>query len=413
MENFNKQQFITGIVLVALATSLITGVVTASLVSQNPLGKVISQLTDQFNPASQRVDAQINANGSSDEDLIITAVERVSPAVVSIIATKDLPVINRSYGDGDSFFRQFFPQLFPQATPVPSQRDTQPRQVGSGSGFIVTANGHVLTNRHVVEDEDASYTVVMNDGSKHAAKVLALDTVHDVAILKIDGSNFSTVTLGDSNSIKIGQTAIAIGNALGEFQNTVSVGVISGLQRNITAGGPGTESEELRKVIQTDAAINPGNSGGPLLNKHGEVIGMNTAMAGGAENIGFALPINIAKKGLDSVISTGKISYPFLGIQYTIVTSEVKEERNLSVDYGALLIEGQNGSSAVVKNSPAEKAGLKSGDIILEFNGTRITKDRPLAELVEEHKVGDTVRLKVLRDGKQFDTNAILSERTV
>lgn len=413
MENIKKSQFIILLILVVLVTSLTTGVLTASLLGTPPnvikdsLQKAVSSLTTKNNGAL----AQLDGNSSTEENMIVSAVERVSPAVVSIIATKNLPVLEEYYGDpfgGNDLFRQFFPQFqFPQYR----ERGTQRQQIGSGSGFFVTDNGYIITNRHVVDDTQAEYTVITNSGARHKASVVARDPIHDLAILKIDGSNYPTVTLGDSNSIKIGQTAIAIGNALGEFQNTVSVGVISGQHRTITAGGRGAQTEELRQVIQTDAAINPGNSGGPLLNSRGEVIGINTAMAGGAENIGFALPVNLAKKDLESIKANGKITYPFLGIQYVIITPEVKQSRNLSVDYGALLTPGNNGGSAIVPGSPAEKAGLRNGDIILELDGTRITKDRSLAELIEEHKVGDTVRLKVLRDGKELDINVILSER--
>ena len=189
-----------------------------------------------------------------------------------------------------------------------------------------------------------------------------------LAVIKIQstGTVFKPVTLGDSSGIQIGQTAIAIGNALGQFSNTVSVGVVSGLQRTISASDQmGSVSETLEGIIQTDAAINAGNSGGPLLNLRGQVIGINTAMAQGAQDIGFALPINMAKKDISQVVATNKIVYPFLGVRYVLVDDQVKQKYNLSVDYGALVLKGNNGEPAVNPGSGAAKAGIKENDVIL------------------------------------------------
>jgi len=270
-----------------------------------------------------------------------------------------------------------------------------------------------LTNKHVVSIEGAQYTVLTNDEQKYPATVLATDPVQDVAILKIDKTGLPTVKLGDSDAIAIGQTAIAIGNALGEFRNTVSVGVVSGLKRSITAGGiAGGGEEALEDVIQTDVAINPGNSGGPLLNSKGEVVGVNVAMASGAENIGFALPVNIIKRDIDQVVKTGKITYPFLGIRYTIITPALKDEQKLSVDYGALIVKGNSDSEpAVVAGSPAEKAGLKEGDIILEADGRKVDKDNTLDKIIQGHNIGDTLSMKILRDGKEMNLSVVLGER--
>jgi S1-C subfamily serine protease len=215
--------------------------------------------------------------------------------------------------------------------------------------------------------------------------------------------------LGDSDNLQIGQTVIAIGNALGEFRNTVSVGVISGLGRRVTAGD-GEIFETIEDVIQTDAAINRGNSGGPLLNLKGEVIGINFAMAQQAENIGFAIPINKAKKDIEQIKTKGKISYPFLGVRYVLVTKEIKEEKNLPVDYGALIIRGERGEDPIFKNSPAEKIGLKEGDIILEFNGEKITTENSLAKIISKYNPGDKVSLKVQRKEKILYFQAILGE---
>ena len=238
----------------------------------------------------------LKKSGSANLELELKTIPEVvkdaSPAVVSVIISKYVPILEQEYynpfGD-DSPFKILIPRL--------KQKGTELKEVGGGSGFIVSADGLIVTNKHVVLDEEAEYTVLTNDGNKFPAKILARDPVQDVAVLKIDANNLPIVKLGDSDNIEIGQTVIAIGNALGEFRNTVSAGIVSGLMRTITAGGGGF-SEELEEVIQTDAAINPGNSGGPLLNLYGEVVGVNTAMASGAENIAFAIPINKIKATL-------------------------------------------------------------------------------------------------------------------
>jgi serine protease Do len=218
------------------------------------------------------------------------------------------------------------------------------------------------------------------------------------------------VKLGDSSKLQIGQTVIAIGNALGEFRNTVSVGVISGLGRTVTASGGGT-AETLEDIIQTDAAINAGNSGGPLLNLKGEVIGMNTAMASGAENIGFALPINKAKKAIEQVKTQGKIVYPFLGVRYVLITDTIQKDNNLGASYGAWITSGDK-EPAVTPESAAETAGLKEGDIILEFNNEKITADNSLAKMIMNYNPGDKITLKILRKGEEKTIEATLGERS-
>lgn len=229
-------------------------------------------------------------------------VKEVSPAVVSVIISKYVPILVQEYYNPfgeNSPFNIMIPRIV--------EKGEELKEVGGGSGFIISPDGMIVTNKHVVLDEKAQYTVLVNDGNKYSAKVLARDPNQDIAIIKIETTDLPTVNLGDSDSIEIGQSVIAIGNALGEFRNTVSVGIISGLMRTITAGGGGFE-EKLEEVIQTDAAINLGNSGGPLLNLFGEVIGMNTAMATDAENIAFAIPVNKIKKDISDVEATGKIN---------------------------------------------------------------------------------------------------------
>jgi serine protease Do len=366
------------------------------------LGK--SEITNSQLPGESEKN-QIYLPQTSQEETIIKVVNEVSPAVVSIIITKNLPVIEKYY------YNPFGP-LFPEfQIPQYEQKGTKPQEVGGGSGFIISADGMILTNKHVVLDKEADYTVLTNDGKKYPAKVLAIDPVQDVAIIKIEGNNFPVVKLGDSDKLQIGQTVIAIGNALGEFRNTVSVGVISGLERNITAGGGGFV-ETLEDIIQTDAAINKGNSGGPLLNLRGEVIGINTAIAEEAQNIGFAIPINKAKKDIESVKKSGKIIYPFLGVRYVLIDEEVQKDNNLPVNYGAWIQKGEGGEKAVWPGSAAEKAGLRIGDIILEFNGEKITTQNSLAKIIMKYNPGDKVTLKVLRGDEEKIMEVTLGERT-
>lgn len=347
------------------------------------------------------------------DELVVKVVEAASPAVVSIVATKDVPVVEQYFVDpfgSDPFFRQFFGGDEGLKIPQYREKGTRRQEVSSGTGFLISAEGVIVTNRHVVADPDASYTVLMNDGRKLPASVLARDPLQDLAVIKISGSNFPYLALGDSSKVKIGQTAIAIGNALGEFKNTVSVGVISGLHRSVVAQGGASGPETLQELIQTDAAINPGNSGGPLLNVSGEVIGIDTAMAQGAENIGFAIPINKAKKALDNVRLHGRIIYPFIGIRYVVVTKDLVEKEKLARDYGVYLQHAQN-EPAVVPGSPAEKAGLLEGDIILQVNNEKVTSDATLSALIQKYNVGEQIALKVFRRDHEFDVKVTLEER--
>ena len=345
---------------------------------------------------------------TSQEELVIEAVEKTDPAVVSIIITKDVPVFEETYYnpfEGFGFGSDFF-------VPQYVEKGTEKQEVGGGSGFIVSEDGMVLTNKHVALDEDAEYTVYTNNGQSYPATVLARDPLQDIAILKItsEENDFPVVELGDSDGLKMGQTVIAIGNALGEFRNTISVGVISGLGRTIEASGEGI-TEVIENVIQTDAAINQGNSGGPLLNLRGQVIGINTAMVEEAQSIGFAIPINDAKKAIEQVKTLGKIVYPFLGVRYLLVNETVQKDRDLSVDYGALLVDGSKGEPAVSSNSAAEKAGLKKGDVILEVNGEKVTTLNPLADILLEYNPGDEVTLKVFRKGEELSLPVTLGEK--
>ncbi len=354
---------------------------------------------------------------TSQQEAVIEAVEKASPAVVSIIVTKDLPVIEQyqqfdSFG-GDGFFEQFFGNgFFDFGIPQYRQKGTEEKEIGGGTGFIVSLDGLIVTNRHVVEDKEASYTVLTNQGERLSAQVLARDPVEDIALLKIDKTDLPVIELGSSDNLKIGQTVIAIGNALAEYRNTVSTGVVSGLMRSIYAFGSYGQTEKISGVIQTDAAINPGNSGGPLLNLKGEAIGVNVAMAQGAQNIGFALPINKVKRDIEQVKAKGKISYPFLGVRYILINSEIKAKNNLSIDYGALIVGGsQSDELAIIPGAPADKAGLKENDIILEVNGQKVNQENGLADLIQQYQPGDKVELKVLRQSEEKIIEVELGER--
>jgi serine protease Do len=358
------------------------------------------------NPMNQ--DGAGNQPLLTQQSLVENVVKKTSPAVVSIIISENVPkyVIDpNSQNQQQNPFGNMFPG-FPNLlfnTPQYIQNGTQKQDIGGGSGFFVSADGLIVTNKHVVDQTGVDYTVFTNDGKSHPATVVAKDPVLDIALIKIDGSGYPYVNLGNSDALQVGQSVVAIGNALGEFRNTVSVGVVSGLSRSITAGDAASgASENLDNVIQTDAAINPGNSGGPLLDLYGNVIGVNVAVAQGSQSIGFALPINTVKSAIDSVKATGKIIRPYLGIRYMQINSEIQQANNLSVDYGALVTSGQNPNNlAVIPGSPADKAGIVENDIILEVNGTKLDSTHDLASVVRQYKVGDTITLTILHKGAQ------------
>ena len=349
------------------------------------------------------------------EQAVVDAVKKTSPAVVSIIISENVPVVEQCpynpFGDLPQEFQQLFGDGSSDFTEPCDTGKTQLQEVGGGSGFIISSDGLILTNKHVVSDTGASYTVLMSDGTKYDAKVLARDPSQDLAVVKIDATNLPTVTLGDSDGLELGQTAIAIGNALGEYSNTVSVGVISGLSRTVTAGDPNsTQEETIHGVIQTDAAINPGNSGGPLLDLRGEVIGINTAIASDAQSIGFAIPINQAKRDINSVETSGEIQAAYLGVRYLAVTADMAKAQNLPVSSGALVRGGTDGP-AVEPDSPASKAGVQAEDIITKVNDQTIDADHDLGTVISQYDVGDTITLTINRAGKVITLQATLAKR--
>lgn len=338
-----------------------------------------------------------------DEDsAVIDVAEKASESVVSIVVTKDVPLYeNNSFDSFEDFFFQRRRR----------QIGTEQRQVGAGTGFFVSSDGLIVTNRHVVDNEEAGYTVILNDGSKFKAEVLGRDTLLDIALLEVKEANqsFVPLKLGKSDSLKVGQRVIAIGNALGEFSNSVSLGIVSGLGRNIVASDQsGALSSRLNDVIQTDASINLGNSGGPLLDISGNVIGVNVAVASQAENISFAIPIDYVADLLDRFNETGSMERPLLGVRYQMVNDVLVQDLDLSVDYGALIDSGDRNETSVVKGSPADKAGLRKGDIILEVDGKKIDKDNQLFDVIQSKRKGDVITLKVLRGDQEIELKAEL-----
>jgi S1-C subfamily serine protease len=328
---------------------------------------------------------------------VVETVAQVKPAVVSIVATKDVPIYER-------YYETFDPWGFFGGFTIPRLREngTEEQEVGGGSGFIVTREGHVVTNHHVVADPEARYSVLLDDGTSHPVTVLDSDPSIDIAVVKIEAEDqiFPVAAFGDSNNLRLGQTVIAIGNVLAEFQNSVSVGVVSGLSRSIVASDSFGQSEELHQVIQTDAAINPGNSGGPLLNLSGEVIGVNVATSRGADNIGFAMPSALVAQAVSSVIESGEIIRPYLGVRYVSVTEAVANANDLPVQYGALIVTGGDTENPpVLPNSPAAAAGLQEGDVIVALDGESL-RNQDLATVLRTKPIGVPFALEVLRDGE-------------
>ena len=327
---------------------------------------------------------------TTEEEKIIKVVKENSPSVVSVVSYKDITF------------------LFTTSDAVEEKKERS--RVSTGTGFIISEDGMILTNKHVVSDESAEYVVTMNDGEEYNAKVLAKDPVQDLAILKIEGEEkFSALKLGTVDEIQIGQTVIAIGNALGRYQNTVSVGVISGLGRTVIASGADLTVEKLEDIIQTDAAINKGNSGGPLINLNGEVVGINTAVSVEGQGIGFAISIDKALRDIEQVKTIGKISYPYIGVRYFSLDKEISEENDISVDYGAWIYSSGT-DPAIVPDSPAEKSGIKEGDIILEVNSEKIAEDNSLAKIISNYNPFESINLKILRNEEIIYINLILDE---
>lgn len=364
---------------------------------------------------AQNLQESSNFNPTAEEAATIQAVEKNTQAVVSIVISEDVPVIEKYYIRQNPFegmndpFGLFDPNAFGFEVPQYRQNGTEKQRVGAGTGFIIRSDGLIVTNKHVVANAEAEYSVFMHDGAKYDAKVLASDPVNDLAFLKIEAKDLPIATLGNSDHLKVGQTTIAIGYALGKFDNSVSKGIVSGLGRSIIAGGYGTSTEKLDDIIQTDTAINQGNSGGPLLNSAGEVIGVNVAIVQGSQNIGFAIPVNEVKEAVESLDKTGKIERPMIGLRYMLITKELAEQNKLPVDYGALVVRGEQATDlAVAPGGPADMAGIVENDIILEVEGVRIDENNDLRKTVLQYNVGDKIKMKILHKGEEKEVEVVL-----
>ncbi len=363
----NRLALVAAIVLVILAAGLNYG------------GSEIGKWWENIKSSLVQVQNQTTVKQKviTAESAVLGLVEKSSPAVVSIAAQQ---VVFSPFGGA-------------------STEDSS-----IGTGFIVESDGLILTNKHVVAAESARYRVILKDGTDYEVLEIHRDPFVDLAILKInppEADKLPAVTLGDSSTLKVGQTAVAIGNALGKFSNTVTVGVVSGIGRGITASSGFGQSEVLDDVIQTDAALNPGNSGGPLLNLSGEVVGINVATTTGAENIGFSIPINAIKPVLADFKVKGRIVRPFLGIEYVIVTEDLSVLRKLP--QGAFI-------QRVVDGTPAAEAGVNAGDIVTKIDDEAINEQNTVAAVIRSHKVGDKLRLTIDRNGQKLELTATLSE---
>lgn len=371
---FERQKTIA----VALGAGLLAGVLGGAgailgLSAMNVPG--VNNLANVTNPVTRKEHLVLEESSA-----ITDAVKKISASVVSVSTTRSIQ---------DYFSGQVY------------------QQKGGGTGFVLTSDGLIVTNKHVVSDATAEYSVITSDGKSYKATILSRDPYNDLAVIKIDATGLKPVELGDSAALNVGQWVIAIGNALGEFQNSVTVGVVSAKERQLNAGG-----ESLDGLIQTDAAINPGNSGGPLVNLAGQVIGINTAIAGNAEGIGFAINIDSVKTALDSVLKTGKIVRPYLGVRYLSLNKEIAQSSKLPVDKGALVYRGTGPADlAVIPSSPADKAGIKENDIITKINGQELSETTSLVSLLQKYKVGDTVSVTLLRQGQEIKVDVKLEEQ--
>ena len=354
------------------------------LIKGTPDSQSSSQALAQTPPATAPLLIQ-------DANFITNVVEKVGPAVVRIdssrtVTTRIPEIFN------NPFFRDFFGADIPTG---PQKRVER----GTGSGFIISREGAILTNAHVVDGAD-TVNVTLKDGRSFTGKVMGTDSVTDVAVVKIQGNNLPTVTLGNSEQLKPGEWAIAIGNPLG-LDNTVTKGIISATGRSSSQIGV---PDKRVQFIQTDAAINPGNSGGPLLNASGQVIGMNTAIIQGAQGLGFAIPINTAKRIADQLIAKGKVQHPYLGIQMVTLTPELKENINSNPNAG-LRVEEDHGIliAKIMPNSPAARSGLRAGDVIHKINGQPVKNAEDIQKAVEDSQIGSNLQIEVRRNQTQMN----------
>ena len=330
-----------------------------------------------------------------EQEATVRAIKKVSPAVVSIDVYENIKA--PSQGSGSTL----------------SITEERKEKVGSGTGFLISADGLLLTNKHVIQVDDASkaeYKVILQNGKQYYAQLIGKDPLNDLAILKIFDKNLPFVELGDSDKLTPGMSVIAIGNALGVYQNSVTKGIVSGLNRDIIASDQAGSPENLGNVIQTDAEINFGNSGGPLIDLNGKLVGINVAVDASGSSIGFAIAVNDAKPVIKSAREVGRIVRPRLGVRYVMLTQDIAREKKLPLTSGALVDSNGTGLPAVATSSPAEKAGIKAGDIITEANGVKVDGRNTLLSITQKLKPGSTLNLKIWRKGQVLKLAVILDE---
>jgi len=329
-----------------------------------------------------------------EQEASIRAIAKVQPTVVSIIVYDDENILTIDAKSGKQS--------------IESERT----QRGRGTGFIISSDGYVLTNKHVVDSASSkgSFRIIMNSGKQYYAQLIAKDVLNDLAVLKIFDKNLDFVELGDSDSLQVGSTVIAIGNALGLYQNTATKGIVSGLGRSIVASEEANGNiQSLDNIIQTDAGINHGNSGGPLVDLQGRVVGINVAVDESGSSIGFAIPINDARVVIRSIIENGRIIRPRLGLKYIMLSPEIAIDNKLNRTSGAWIATSDE-SLSIVKDGPADKAGLLNDDIIFEINAIKIEGQNTLLSVVQKYKPGDKIGMKVLRGEKVLILIASLDE---
>jgi len=329
-----------------------------------------------------------------EQDATITAIKKTTPAVVSISVIDDIVYTEVDLGTG-------------QTTNI-----TKKQVRGNGTGFIISSDGYILTNKHVVEigSNNASYKIILNSGKQYYAQLIGKDPLNDLAVLKIFDKNLPFVELGDSDKLEMGHTVIAIGNVLGQFSNSATKGIVSGLGRSLTASNSAGNSESLDNVIQTDAQINPGNSGGPLVDLNGKVVGINVATESSGASIGFAIPVNDAKPVIDSIKTIGRIVRVRLGVRYVMITPAIATENKLKSQSGAWLTNLESDDPVIVTDSPAAAAGLQEDDIITEVNGKKIEGKITLFSVVQKYKPGNKITIKFLRGDKILTKEIVLTE---
>lgn len=374
---FKQRPFLVLVACISVIISILAVVGSLYFLSVTPTGE---RIRSRLGLSDLKV-FDINTTKSSkiiveESSAIIDASKKVDPAVVSITST-------------GSATRDVFGLGTIEAPQT------------SGTGFVVTSDGLIATNKHVVRGGE-KFTVTTSSGKTYEGKVVAQDPSNDIAFIEIEATGLAVADLGDSDRVEVGQWVIAIGNALGELQNSVTVGVVSAKERSATPEG----SDSLYGLLQTDAAINPGNSGGPLLTLGGQVIGINTAIAD-AEGIGFAIPVNELKKDLESYKKNGKIVQPYIGVRFQMITKGIAKSLSLSVEKGAL-VTGSRTNPAIVPGSPAEKVGIKQGDIIQKVNDDEVNEANPLTRLIRKYNPGDTVTLTVLRGSETLSLSVAL-----